>query len=82
MLELTPDLVGHSITKNQGIIGQDVDLSLEHLQDMRRSTLLFHLTQRLLYTKWRDPGAEPPLHLFGQLKRITRRATSSNPITH
>ena len=73
VLELTPDLVGPSITKNQGIIGQDVDLSLEHLQDMRRSTLLFHLTQRLLYTKWRDPGAEPPLHLFGQLKRITRQ---------
>jgi type III restriction enzyme len=39
---------------------------------MRRSTLLFHLTQRLLYTKWRDPGDEPKLHLFGQLKRITK----------
>jgi len=73
VLELTPDLVGPSITKNQGIIGKDVDLSLEHLEDMRRSTLLFHLTQRLLYTKWRDPGSEPPLHLFGQLKRITRQ---------
>jgi len=30
------------------------------------------LTQRLLYTKWRDPGEEPKLHLFGQLKRVTR----------
>ena len=62
VLELTPDLVGPSITKNAGIIGEDVDLSLEHLQDMRRSTLLFHITQRLLYTKWRDPGrrAEAP----------------------
>src|SRR6185312_5873451 len=29
------------------------------------------LTRRLLYTKWRDPGEEPKLHLFGQLKRIT-----------
>lgn len=73
VLELTPDLVGPSITKNAGIIGEDVDLSLEHLQDMRRSTLLFHITQRLLYTKWRDPGEEPKLHLFGQLKRITRQ---------
>ncbi len=73
VLELTPDLVGPSITKNAGIIGQDVDLSLEHLQDMRRSTLIFHITQRLLYTKWRDPGEEPKLHLFGQLKRITRQ---------
>ena len=47
--------------------------SLEHLGDMRPSTLLFHLTQRLLYTKWRDPGEEPKLHLFGQLKRITKQ---------
>src|SRR5665213_2008812 len=40
---------------------------------MRPSTLLFHVTQRLLYTKWRDPGEEPKLHLFGQLKRITKQ---------
>jgi type III restriction enzyme len=73
VLELTPDLVGPSVTKNAGIIGEDVDLSLEHLGDMRRSTLLFRLTQRLLYTKWRDPGEEPKLHLFGQLKRITKQ---------
>ncbi|MFH0352468.1 MAG: BPTD_3080 family restriction endonuclease, partial [Chromatiales bacterium] len=73
VLELTPDLVGPSITKNAGIIGESVDLSLEHLGDLRPSTLLFHLTQRLLYTKWRDPGEAPKLHLFGQLKRITRQ---------
>ena len=73
VLELTPDLVGPSITKNAGIIGEDVDLSLKHLEDMRRSTLLFHVAKRLLYTKWRDPGEEPKLHLFGQLKRITKQ---------
>ncbi|MGH9629100.1 MAG: BPTD_3080 family restriction endonuclease, partial [Bryobacteraceae bacterium] len=73
VLELTPALVGPSITKNSGIIGEDVDLSLEHLGDLRRSTLLFHVTRRLLYTRWRDPGEEPKLHLFGQLKRITKQ---------
>lgn len=73
VLELTPDLVGPSITRNSGIIGQGVDMNLEHLGDMRPSTLLFHVTQRLLYTKWRDPGEEPRLHLFGQLKRITKQ---------
>lgn len=73
VFELTPAIVGPSITKNSGIIGEAVDLSLEHIRDMRRSSLLFHLTQRLLYTKWRDPGEEPKLHLFGQLKRITRQ---------
>ena len=73
ILELSPDLVGPSITQNQGIIGQSVDMSLQHLGDMRPSTLLFHVTQRLLYTKWRDPGDAPMLHLFGQLKRITKQ---------
>ena len=72
-LELTPDLVGPSITRNSGIIGEGVDMNLLHLGDMRPSTLLFHVTQRLLYTKWRDPGQEPKLHLFGQLKRITKQ---------
>ena len=73
ILELTPELVGPSITRNSGIIGESVNLNLEHLGDMRRSTLLFHLTQRLLYTKWRDPEEAPKLHLFGQLKRITKQ---------
>ena len=73
VLELTPDLVGPSRTQNAGIIGKAVDLDLVHTNNLRRSTLLFHLTQRLLYTKWRDPGAEPKLHLFGQLKRITKQ---------
>ena len=72
-LELTPDLIGPSVTHNEGIIGEGVDLNLVHTNDLRRSTLLFHLTQRLLYTKWRDPDEEPKLHLFGQLKRITRK---------
>jgi hypothetical protein len=72
-LVLTPDLVGPSVTRNSGIIGEGVDLDLKHLGDMRSSTLLFHLTQRLLYTKFRDPGEEPKLHLFGQLKRVTKQ---------
>lgn len=71
-LTLTPDLVGPSQTQNAGIIGQSADMTLQHLGDIRSSTLLFHLTQRLLYTKWRDPGEEPKLHLFGQLKRVTK----------
>ena len=37
------------------------------------STLLFHLSQRLLITKWRDPGEEPKYHVFGHLKRITKQ---------
>ena len=73
ILELNPDLVGPSRTRNSGIIGESVDMNLTHLGDMRPSTLVFQLTQRLLYTKWRDPGEEPKLYLFGQLKRITKQ---------
>jgi type III restriction enzyme len=73
VLVLSPDIVGPSITRNSGIIGEGVDMGLKHLGDMRPSTLVFHVTQRLLYTKWRDPGEEPKLYLFGQLKRITKQ---------
>lgn len=71
-LLLTPELVGPAVTNNAGIIGEDVDLSLKHLEDIRQSTLLFHLTKRLLYAHYRDPDKAPELHLFGQLKRLTR----------
>ena len=73
VLHLTPEFVGPSVTKNQGIIGEGVDLTVAHLEDMRSSTVLFHLARHLLYNKYRDSGEEPKLHLFGQLKRITRQ---------
>ena len=72
-LVLTPDLVGPSVTHNEGIIGEGVDLNLKHTRDLRRSTLLFHLTKRLLENKLPEPGEDPKLHLFGQLKRIARQ---------
>jgi type III restriction enzyme len=73
VLTLSPVLVGPTITVNAGLIGKPEDFSVKHLGDVRPSTILFNLTQRLLYTKWRDPGEEPKLHLFGQLKRITKQ---------
>jgi type III restriction enzyme len=73
VLELTPDLVGATTTRNQGIVGEGVNLTVEHLGDMRRSSILFHLAHHLLYRKFRDPGEEPRLHLFGQLKSIARQ---------
>ena len=73
VLDLDPTLVGPAIVKNQGIIGEGVNLTVAHLEDTRFSTILYCLTQHLLYHKFRDPGEEPKLHLFGQLKRITRQ---------
>jgi len=73
VMELTPDLVGATTTRNEPIIGEGVDLNLVHTGDLRRSTLLYHLTTRLIYTKWRDPDEQPKMHLFGQLKRIAKQ---------
>jgi type III restriction enzyme len=78
VLVLTPDLVGPSVTTTSGIIGELADMTLEHLKEVRPSTLLFHLTKHLLYSKWRDPGEEPKLYLFGQLKSITRQWLESS----
>ena len=72
-LVLTPDIVGPSVTHNAGIIGEGVDLNLIHRRDLRPATLVYHLTKTLLEKHWRAPDQEPKLHLFGQLKRVTRR---------
>ncbi len=73
VLELTPDLVGPSITKNQGIIGEGVDLTVEHLEDTRKSTIIYHLTKHLLMSKYRDPSEIPRTNLFSPIKRIVRQ---------
>ena len=73
VLELNPQLVGATVTENSGIIGEAVELNVKHLDSVRQSTVLFHVTKYLLYNKYRDPGEEPKMYLFGQLKRIVRQ---------
>jgi type III restriction enzyme len=73
VLELTPDLVGATETQNSGIIGERVDLNLVHTGDVRPSQVLYELTSHLVLQRWRDPGDDPRLHLFGQLKRIAKQ---------
>lgn len=72
-LTLTPELVGATETRNSGIIGEPVDLTLAHTADVRPSQVAYELTSHLVLHKWRDPGEAPRLHLFGQLKRIVRQ---------
>jgi type III restriction enzyme len=70
---LTPEIVGATKTKNSGLIGEQVDLTLEDThRDARSSTVLFHLTKHLLYKFYRDVGDQPKLHLFNQLKDLVR----------
>ena len=73
VMELTPELVGATETQNSGIIGENVNLNLVHTADVRPSQVLYELVSHLVLTKWRDPGEEPKLHLFGQLKRISKQ---------
>lgn len=73
ILELTPDLVGATETRNSGIIGEAVDLNLVHTGDVRPSQVVYELTSHLVLSKFRDANDEPQLHLFGQLKRIARQ---------
>jgi type III restriction enzyme len=70
---LTPELVGATETRNSGIIGESVDLTLAHTADVRPSQVVYELTSYLVLNKWRDPGEAPKLHLFGQLKRIVKQ---------
>ena len=71
--ELNPEVVGPTETRNQGLIGEGVDLTVEHLGSLRPNALEYQLTWRLLETKWRDSGEPPKLHLFGQLRQIIRQ---------
>lgn len=47
-LELTPELVGATETVNAGIIGEQADLTLEHLADQRPATIQLKLAQHIL----------------------------------
>ena len=70
LLNLTPELVGPTITRNEGIIGEGIDLNLLHTKKVRKATIEFTLATHLLETRWRDDDGLPRLHLFGQLKKV------------
>ena len=71
-LHLNPTLVGPTRTRVEGIIGEGIDLNLVDTGDLRTSTLVLHLTKRLLETKWRDPNEDMKMHLFGKLRNVVK----------
>ena len=77
-LVLTSELIGATETRNSGIIGKPVDLNLVHTGDVRPSQVLYELTTHLLMSRWCDKNGDPLLHLFGQLKRISRQWLESH----
>jgi type III restriction enzyme len=72
-LILTPEEVGPCKVLLQGIVGEGVELNTATLEGIRPSTITFHLAKHLLYTRFREPGQEPPLHLFGDIQRVARQ---------
>ena len=72
-LHLTVDRLGPSITVNSGIIGKGKELNLDHLEDVRRGEVTFHLTAYLLENHLRKAGQLPPIHLFHQVQRIVNQ---------
>lgn len=71
--ELNPERVGPCTVLLEGVVGESNELNTAVLDDIRPSTIAFYLAKHILYTKFRDPGEEPPLHLFGQLRTVVRR---------
>ena len=67
------DNLGPSITENSGIIGQVKELNLDHLEDVRRGEITFHLTAYLIENHLREAGQAPPIHLFPQVQRIVNQ---------
>jgi type III restriction enzyme len=72
-LTLTPEEVGPCKVLLEGIVGEGVELDTATLDAVRPSSISYHLAKHLMYTRFRDPGQPPPLHLFGQIQRAARR---------
>ncbi len=73
VLKLTPDIVGPTQTKMQGIIGQEEDLNIEEEGNVRYSSIIYKLTQHLITHHWKGKDGTPNYQLFHQMKRITRQ---------
>ncbi len=71
-LTLTPDMVGPTVTLNEGIVGEGTELTLNHLKTRRAQEVEYSLTHYILMKRWREQGEDPRMHLFGQLKRIVQ----------
>ncbi len=70
---LTPEMVGPGQTLMEGIVGEGVMISAAEAQAKRPSTIAFDLAKLILYKYFKDEDGEPKLHLFGQVKRISRQ---------
>ena len=72
-LILTPENVGPCTVLLQGIVGESVEITPKVLEEIRPSTITYHIAKRLIETRFRDAGEDLPVSLFGDAQRIVRR---------
>ncbi len=66
--------MGPTDTRSEGIVGEGVDLTVQHLGETTPpSTILYKLTAHLIQTKCRGPGQGFDTPLFGKLKRVVKQ---------
>ncbi len=72
-LELTPELVGATETVNSGIVGEQANLTLDHLKDTRQSTIQLRLADWIVKRKLTEAGQPVNVGLIMQMRTIVRR---------
>jgi type III restriction enzyme len=72
-LILTPENVGPCTVLLRGIVGESVEITPKVLEEVRPSTITYHIAKRLIETRFRDVGEDLPVSLFGDAQRIVRR---------
>lgn len=69
---LTPEKVGAAEVTMQGIVGEPVHITLQHLGEIRPSTIAAKIASYLVMQKLRDANERPKMHLYPKAKLIVR----------
>ncbi len=72
-LRLTPDEVGPTEARMEGLVGEGHDISPAVLDEMRPASVATHLSKYLLERYLLDGHGQPQYHLFGRLQPLVRR---------
>ena len=80
-LELTPEIVGATTTVNAGIIGEEANLTLDHLTDMRMASIQLRLAEWIVRRRMTEDGERPNTGLILQMKPIVRRWMAEHLVT-
>ncbi|MDB5540087.1 MAG: restriction endonuclease [Devosia sp.] len=70
---LTPDEVGPTTVRVEGLVGEGHDLSPAVLDGLRDSEIAYDLSKRLIERHMRDDRGEPPYQFFYAVQPIVRR---------